>query len=87
VTFDISESTLAGAGLAANGDALDVGAGNGITVNADDVAVNQAFNFTLTGNNAFSPSGTNALDINLDSDSLLTIDQSFTGTTTANGVT
>lgn len=74
--------------VGADGDTtFDIGAGNGITVNADDVAVNEDYNFTLTGDVTFTPAGTDNLDFNLDSDSLLTIDQAFSGTTTANSVT
>ncbi|MFO0705029.1 MAG: hypothetical protein U0517_03660 [Candidatus Andersenbacteria bacterium] len=61
ITFDISESTLAGAGLAANGSALDIGAGSGITVNANDIALgpltadwNQTGAFDISLNNASS---------------------------------
>jgi hypothetical protein len=61
ITFDIAESVLAGAGLAVNGDALDIGAGNGITVGANDVALgpltanwNQTGAFDISLNNAGS---------------------------------
>jgi hypothetical protein len=61
ITFDIAESVLAGAGLAVNGDALDIGAGNGITVGANDIALgpltanwNQTGAFDISLNNAAS---------------------------------
>ncbi len=66
--FDISEATLAGAGLTANGDALDVGAGTGITVNANDVAVNTGAAFAWTGLHSWTNTLTNdssSQDINL----------------------
>lgn len=46
-------STLAGAGLTSTSGVLAVGAGNGITVNTDDVAVNPAYNFIWTGTHTF----------------------------------
>jgi len=72
-------SFTAGAGL--TGDAsgegstptIVVGAGSGITVNADDIAVNQAFDFTFTGNNVLASSGTGDLTITTDADSNLLI--------------
>jgi hypothetical protein len=73
-------SLTAGAGLTGGGDlsanrTFAVGAGTGITVNADDVAVNQAFAPTWTGPHVFSaasgvpatinaPANTTALTIN-----------------------
>ncbi len=63
------------------------GADGGGEGSALTLAVDQGFSPTWTGSQTFSPGLTNAIDINLDSDSLLTIDQSFTGTTTANSST
>ena len=45
--------TIAGAGLAISTKILAVGAGNGISVAADAVAVNQAYAFTWTNNHTF----------------------------------
>lgn len=59
-TCALTTTTLtAGAGLTGGGNfsadrTLAVGAGTGITVNADDVAVDQAANFTWTGTHAFN---------------------------------
>ena len=64
--FDISESTLAGAGLAVNGDALDIGAGTGITVNANDIAINQNTSFTWTADQTWNLNGTEDLDVTSD---------------------
>lgn len=56
----LNKSVIAGAGLI-NGGALtanvtlNVGAGNGISVAADTVAVNQAYAFTWTAQHAFNP--------------------------------
>lgn len=48
-------AAAAGAGLTGGGgSALAVGAGTGITVNANDVAVNQAADFSWTGNHTFN---------------------------------
>lgn len=47
-------SELAGAGLTAATGILAVGAGNGITVNANDVEVNQAYSFTWSGRHIFT---------------------------------
>ena len=58
LTFDISESALAGAGLVANGDALDVGTGFGITVNADSIAIATSTNFTWGGTHIFNATTT-----------------------------
>ncbi|MDX1535339.1 MAG: helix-turn-helix domain-containing protein [Candidatus Spechtbacterales bacterium] len=59
--FDIDESVLAGAGLAVNGDALDVSAGNGIQIDTDAVALgaltanwNQTGAFDIVLNNSSS---------------------------------
>ena len=81
-------SVTAGSGLTGGGTSgdvtLTVGAGTGITVNADDVAVNEDYDFTLTGNVTFTPASTDDLTINLDNDSLLSVAAT---TTTANAVT
>jgi excisionase family DNA binding protein len=68
VTFDISESTLAGAGLAANGDALDVGSGTGISVAADAISVDQSTAFAWTGQQSWTKTITDTgslVDINV----------------------
>lgn len=54
----LNKQVIAGSGLINGGTltanvTLDVGAGVGITVNANDVAVDQAYNFAFTGNNSF----------------------------------
>ncbi len=60
------------------------GGGEGSTLT---LAVDQAANFTLTGNNAFTPSSTNDLTINLDADSTLAeVFTSGTNSTSANTV-
>ena len=56
-------NVIAGAGLTGGGDlsasrTLDVGAGTGITVNANDIAINQAFTPTWTGAHVFNSSVT-----------------------------
>lgn len=62
---------VAGGGLTisdggAGGNAtIAVGEGNGITVNADDVAVNQAYSFTWTGTHTFQTNDVQ-MDVNLD---------------------
>lgn len=58
-----SRQVISGAGLINGGDlsadrTLAVGAGTGITVNADDVAINQAFTPTWTGAHAWTTSTT-----------------------------
>ncbi len=63
-------------------------AGNGITGTASSeaatptIAVDEAYGFTLTGNNAFTPSTTNDITFNLDSDSTIVLSglQSASGT-------
>ena len=63
-------------------------AGNGITGTASSeaatptIAVDQTYGFTLTGNNAFTPSSTNDITFNLDSDSTIVLSglQSASGT-------
>jgi len=55
--FSGASSTTAGAGLAQNGNAFDVGAGTGITVNSNDVAINTAVVPRLTSANAFTVGG------------------------------
>ena len=60
----VSKNVNGGAGLVNNGGntlltndvTLDVGAGTGITVNADNVAVDQAFSPTWTGSHTFNQS-------------------------------
>ncbi len=61
VTFNLDESVLAGAGLAANGSALDVNTGNGIQITSDALALgalsgnwNQTGAFDIVLNNAGS---------------------------------
>jgi len=62
-------SLTAGAGLTGGGDisasrTFDIGAGTGITVNTDDIAINQAFTPTWTGLHTFTNSITaNHIDI------------------------
>jgi len=58
IAFDISESALAGAGLVVNSDALDIGAGFGITANANDIAIATSTNFTWGGTHTFNASTT-----------------------------
>lgn len=58
-------SELAGAGLTAATGILAVGAGNGISVAADSVAVNQAYSFTWTGTHTFQTNDVQ-MDVNLD---------------------
>jgi hypothetical protein len=85
-------TTLAGAGLIGGANAvLEVGAGTGITVNTNDVAVNQAFDFIWTGDHTFdggiaftgsqteTASGTTNITLNDDTSHL------FVNTTTAGG--
>jgi len=58
--FSGSSSTLAGAGLVTNGsnpNQVDVGAGTGITVNSDSVAIDTAVVPRLTSANAFTVGG------------------------------
>lgn len=57
---------ISGAGLTGGGDlsanrTLAVGAGNGITVNADDVAVNLAYAFTWSAKHTFTQASGNTL--------------------------
>jgi hypothetical protein len=52
--FSGASSTTAGAGLVQNGNAFDVGAGTGITVNANDVAINTAVVPQLSAANTFT---------------------------------
>jgi len=56
------EGVTAGSGLTGGGTdgtvTLNVGTGTGLTVNADDVAVNQATNFAWTGTHTFGVDGT-----------------------------
>ncbi|HSX29501.1 MAG TPA: hypothetical protein VLE73_02980, partial [Candidatus Saccharimonadales bacterium] len=66
ITFDISESALAGNGLAANGDALDITTGNGLQLNSDAVRVNQDFAFTWTADHTWNLQGTENLDVTSD---------------------
>jgi hypothetical protein len=47
------DDSVAGAGLAIASKVLSVGAGTGITVNADDVAVNEGYSFTWTASHEF----------------------------------
>lgn len=54
-------SNLAGAGLAAASGVLAVGAGNGLTVNADDVALTTPGTLTATTTNSASGSHTHAV--------------------------
>ena len=60
-------SVIAGAGLITGGTSgdvtLDVGAGTGITVSADAVAVNAAYIATITANNATFMNGNNVLSV------------------------
>lgn len=61
-----TRTITAGSGLTGGGDlsadrTLDVGAGTGITVNANDVAINQAFTPTWTGTHTFNNSTYSAL--------------------------
>ncbi len=71
ITGDDIASSIAGNGLvltAASPDTLDVGAGNGISVAADSVAVNQAYDFTWTGLHSWTSTLTNTAviqDVNL----------------------
>lgn len=66
-------AVTAGSGLTDGGTSgavtLNIGAGNGITVNADDIAVNQAYNFAFTGNVSFTPSSTGDVVFATDADS------------------
>jgi hypothetical protein len=66
-------AVTAGSGLTDGGTSgavtLNIGAGNGITVNADDIAVNQAYNFAFTGNLSFTPSSTGDVVFTTDADS------------------
>src|SRR3990167_8750492 len=88
IDFDLDEAALAGNGLAVNGDALDISlSGSTLEIVSDQLRVNEDANFAWLGGHTFSPSSTNALDINLDSDSLLTIDQAFSGTSSVNSTT
>ncbi|MEX2006795.1 MAG: MerR family DNA-binding transcriptional regulator [Candidatus Saccharimonadales bacterium] len=56
VTFNIDETALAGSGLAANGDALDVSTGDGLEISGDAVRVDQDFVFTWTADHTFNAS-------------------------------
>jgi fibronectin-binding autotransporter adhesin len=76
----ILASTTAGNGLTYSSGVLDVGAGTGITVNANDVAINQSASLTWTGTETFSPSGTNDVVVNTDSDSTIQITGLAAGT-------
>lgn len=68
--FSGAGQITAGAGLTKTGNTLDVGAGTGISVAADSVAVDQAFTATWTGVHTFNndmtigASGANTLLIN-----------------------
>jgi hypothetical protein len=55
-------STFAGAGLVFSGGVFAVGAGNGITVNADDVALTTPGSLSATSTNSASGSHTHAID-------------------------
>jgi len=70
ITGDDFASSVAGDGLvldtAATPDEIDVGAGNGITVNTNDVAVNQNFAFTWTADHTWNLNGTENLDVTSD---------------------
>jgi hypothetical protein len=83
-------AVTAGSGLTTGGTSgavtLDVGAGNGITVNADDVAVNQAYDFAFTGNVSFTPGSTGDVAFATDADSNVQITASA-GNTSAFVVT
>lgn len=59
-------STLAGAGLTHTTGVLAVGAGNGITVNADDVALTTPGTLTATSTNSASGSHTHAITASAD---------------------
>src|SRR3990167_4633527 len=64
VTFDLVESTLAGAGLIANGDALDIVSGNSaIDVNAGDITFDQSFSFGWTADHTWTLAETEDLAI------------------------
>ncbi|MEK7595851.1 MAG: MerR family DNA-binding transcriptional regulator, partial [Patescibacteria group bacterium] len=86
-TGDYVASFTAGGGL--TGDAsgegsaptLAVGTGIGITVNANDVAVDVSFSPTWTGAHTFTPGSTSDITLNTDSDSTLVV----TGLTSAAG--
>lgn len=73
-----TRNITAGSGLTGGGDltadrTINVGQGNGITVAADAVAVNEGYAFQFTGTPSFSPGavgpafviGTNALNVNI----------------------
>ncbi len=59
-------SGLAGAGLTYDGIALNVGAGNGLTVNADDVALTTPGTLTATSTNNASGNHTHAITASAD---------------------
>jgi hypothetical protein len=64
LTFDIVETALAGNGLSANGNALDVNTGNGLEINSDSVRINQDFAFTWTNSHTWNLAETEGLSIN-----------------------
>ncbi|HTE58519.1 MAG TPA: hypothetical protein VK694_07275 [Verrucomicrobiae bacterium] len=63
ITFDIVESALAGNGLVANSNALDVNTGNGLELNSDAVRVNQDFSFGWTADHTWTLSNTEDLAV------------------------
>lgn len=77
--------TVASEGASAS---LAIGAGNGITVNADDVAINQDYAFSWTNSHTWNLAGAESLGISYSSaptSDLVAISNSGQGTTT-NGV-
>ena len=70
--FSGVSSTTAGAGLIKNGNAFDVGAGTGITVNAEDIAINTSIVPRLGVPNVFTV-GAQEIDIATTTDVGLTI--------------